>query len=141
MLRLTIGNMLAELAFVCLAMAQSGSGVSPPHCPLCIVEKCENVTLVQASCPGAQLVNDWCGCCRECGRVFGESCGGEYGYLGKCEYRLECTADSSEFLNGVNVSGICTSECITITDNFCYCTCGFQSAYLSITVGEKRVCM
>lgn len=114
MLRLTTGNMLAGLAFVCLAMAQISGGVNPPHCPLCNVEKCENVTVVQESCPDVQLVNDRCGCCKECGRVFGESCGGAYGYLGKCEYKLVCTANSSQFLNGVNVSGICTSKFIAV---------------------------
>lgn len=108
--------MLVRLAFLCLAMeliAQvcgDSSGGSSGTCPLCDVSTCDNETVLQESCPGVQLVNDPCGCCKQCGREFNESCGGAYGYLGKCVPKLKCTVDPSVYLTGVNISGICTSE-------------------------------
>jgi hypothetical protein len=81
----------------------------PPNC-ICDIRRCENVTLVQESCPEAQLVRDTCGCCKICGSRFGEPCGGAYGYLGTCEYGLKCTVDPSEYLNGANISGVCTRK-------------------------------
>lgn len=109
----TFVNMFARLAFVCLAMelvCGDSSGGSSNTCPLCDISTCENETVVQESCPGVKLVNDPCACCKQCGRVFGESCGGAYGYLGKCEPNLKCTVEPSAYLNGANVSGNCTSE-------------------------------
>ena len=105
----------ARLALACIALkltadALGQSATGPMLCPDCDKENCENETLVQESCPDAKLVADPCGCCRVCGRMFGETCGGAYEYLGKCGYELICTADSSEYLYGHNISGICTSK-------------------------------
>ena len=85
-------------------------GVAQPNCPKCDITRCENVTLVQESCPQSQLVNDPCACCSICASRFGEPCGGPYGVAGTCEYDLICTANPMEYLNGVNISGTCTSE-------------------------------
>ena len=100
------------IIFACLALKlaatleNNGSG----SCPLCNVGNCVDEEAVQKSCPDSTLVADPCGCCKVCGRMFGETCGGAYEYLGKCEYHLVCTAKSSEYFNGINVSGICTSK-------------------------------
>ena len=91
---------------VAAALEKNASG----SCPLCNVENCVDEEVVQKSCPDSTLVADPCGCCKVCGRKFGETCGGAYEYLGKCEYHLVCTAKSSEYFSGTNVSGICTSK-------------------------------
>ena len=96
-------------AYLALELAAEVRAQRPPHCPPCDVRRCENTTLVQESCPHAGLVMDTCACCRICGSIFGEPCGGAYGYLGTCEYDLKCTVDPSEYLNGANISGVCTS--------------------------------
>ena len=83
----------------------------PPHCPSCNIRRCENETVLQESCPEAQLVWDTCVCCKICGSRFGEPCGGAYGYLGTCEYGLDCTVEPSIYLSGTNISGECSSEC------------------------------
>ena len=104
-------KILVRLAFACLAMelvaevrGQTGD------CEPCNVSTCENETVLQDSCLGT-IVADPCGCCKQCGRVYGETCGGAFGYLGTCEYGLVCTANKSQYLKGVNISGFCTSEC------------------------------
>ena len=107
---------LARLAFACIALRLyivldvKGQSTTGPLCPECDVATCENETLVQEICPDSTLVADPCGCCKVCGRIFGEPCGGAYEYLGKCEYHLVCTAKRSEYLKGVNISGVCTSK-------------------------------
>ena len=104
----------ARLAFACIALKLAldvrGQSATGQLCPECDVDTCENETLVQESCPDSTLVADPCACCKVCGRTFGETCGGAYEYLGKCEYSLVCTANSAEYFNGVNISGICTSK-------------------------------
>lgn len=102
---------LLAFAYVLTELAvQVWGQVEPPNCPLCNIRECDNDTVVQKSCPGAQLVRDPCGCCKRCGRRFGETCGGAYEYIGRCELNLMCTASPSEYLNGANISGVCTSE-------------------------------
>lgn len=105
-------KILPLFAFACVvlelvALVQGQN--EPPDC-VCNTRLCENETVLQESCPDTELVGDVCGCCKRCGRKFGETCGGAYEYIGRCEYELVCTADQSEYLNGVNISGVCTSE-------------------------------
>ena len=102
--------------FACLALefaARSHGQVRP--CPECVPRLCENVTVLQATCPDRQLVPEPCGCCQMCGSGFGEPCGGPYGSAGICEFGdLICTANPSEFLNGANITGTCTSEYLSV---------------------------
>ena len=113
---LTVAKIIARLAFACIALklVADVQGVGRLDCPLCNVAECENDTTVQERCPDVGLVADACGCCKVCGKKFGEVCGGAYAYLGTCEYdekkKIFCTANRTEYLQGVNVSGICTSE-------------------------------
>ena len=83
--------------------------VEAQYCPLCDITTCENETVLEESCPSG-IVLEPCGCCKICASGFGESCGGAFGVNGTCEYTLICTVDEKQYLNGVNVIGICTSE-------------------------------
>ena len=108
----TMQRVLSPLILACLALKvvvaleinSSGS------CPPCDVRNCDDEEVVQQSCYDSTLVADPCSCCKVCGRMFGETCGGAYEYLGKCEYHLVCTAKPAEYFNGANVSGVCTSK-------------------------------
>ena len=106
-------KILALFAFACVVpelVARVRGQIEPPYCPPCDIRECENDTTLQDSCPDTELLRDECGCCKRCARRFGETCGGLYEEIGRCEHDLVCTADKSEYLNGANISGICTSE-------------------------------
>ena len=105
-------RVLRVLILACLSLkaATVPGNVSPGSCPPCDTSTCDDEGVVQQSCPDATLVSDPCGCCKVCGRMFGETCGGAYEYLGKCEFDLVCTAKPSAYLNGCNISGVCTSK-------------------------------
>lgn len=99
---------IAGLLFVCIvgiALATEASG-----CELCNPALCESEESLRERCPGGSVVTDTCGCCSQCGKLEGEVCGGANGYLGICDYSLKCTANINDFLNGQNISGVCTSE-------------------------------
>lgn len=104
---------IAGLLFVCIvgighvALATEASG---SQCELCNTALCESEESLRERCPGESVVTDPCGCCSQCGKLEGEACGGANGYLGICDYSLKCTADINDFLNGQNISGVCTSE-------------------------------
>ena len=110
---LTATKFLA-FALLALKLAVDVQGRSP--CSFCRVTECEDEAAVQERCPDLPLVANPCACCKECPKKIGEVCGGAYAYLGTCEYdrNIFCTANSSEYLRGVNVSGICTSECVKL---------------------------
>ena len=96
--------MWSLIIFACLMLA-----FVKAECPLCDLTTCMNLTALEESCPN-ELVYEPCGCCRICGSGFGEPCGGAYAVNGTCEYDLKCTADSRQYLNGVDIIGICTSK-------------------------------
>ncbi len=57
-------------------------------------------------CPHG-IVDDPCLHCKTCGKTLGEVCGGAFGTLGLCVEGYVCTADSTKFLDGANITGIC----------------------------------
>lgn len=40
-------------------------------------------------------------------RSLNESCGGQYGFLGRCAEGFRCTADEEDFLDGEDIQGVC----------------------------------
>ena len=123
------------LAFVFLALKLAADVQGQTACTECNVAECENETTVQKRCPDAELVTDPCGCCKICGKKVGEVCGGSYGYLGTCVYdkNVFCTANSSEYLLGVNISGICTSEYVILLYKLRWFSADANCAGLTIT--------
>ena len=109
---LTVVKFFAGVAFV-LALAARTQQTPNTRCPPCDTRQCENETLLLQSCRG-ELVWDSCVCCKQCGRVFGEVCGGAFYSQGMCEYDLKCAANGTDIhdriINGSNINGLCTSE-------------------------------
>ena len=54
-------------------------------CGPCKLDECPDPGV----CRGA-LTEDACGCCFQCARVENETCGGQYGLLGRCDEGLVC---------------------------------------------------
>ena len=54
-------------------------------CGQCKLDECPE----SGNCRGA-LTTDACGCCFQCARVENETCGGQYGLLGRCDEGLVC---------------------------------------------------
>ncbi|KAG5264015.1 hypothetical protein AALO_G00271190 [Alosa alosa] len=55
-----------------------------------LCENCYEVSCVDPTdCKGG-LVPDLCGCCKVCGKLKGERCGGQFGLGGNCEEGLKC---------------------------------------------------
>ncbi|KAL8622788.1 hypothetical protein ACOMHN_026909 [Nucella lapillus] len=59
------------------------------RCPPCRQIHCAITDPKQLDCKGG-VTTGVCGCCPTCARLLGESCGGEYAYLGKCDRGLTC---------------------------------------------------
>ncbi|XP_076221389.1 crimpy isoform X2 [Nomia melanderi] len=55
----------------------------------CVCSPLECEVLTDEDCP-AGLISDPCGCCKECARVEGETCGGPFGFSGSCAAGLQC---------------------------------------------------
>ncbi|KAL0968682.1 hypothetical protein UPYG_G00270140 [Umbra pygmaea] len=59
------------------------------HCPPCERIHCTPRRALMRHCKGG-LATGVCGCCPACARTVGESCGGAWDYLGKCDEGLVC---------------------------------------------------
>lgn len=66
-------------------------------CPDCDRLFCTVRKASKLKCKGGKTT-DICGCCPVCAMQMGESCGGEWNYLGKCDVGLYCKADVSNVL-------------------------------------------
>ena len=71
---------------------------------------------LERSCPG-NLVNEPCACCKICGKVQGEICGGRWGCEGRCVREdangneIRCSVPENDFLSGAtNETGICVRK-------------------------------
>lgn len=59
------------------------------HCPPCERIHCSSRRALKLQCKGG-ITTGVCGCCPACARVVGETCGGTWDYLGKCDEGLVC---------------------------------------------------
>ncbi|KAK6309348.1 hypothetical protein J4Q44_G00208110 [Coregonus suidteri] len=93
------------LVAVAAAVGVSGSETTPRsvaqsqtlqslHCPPCDRIHCTHRRALKLQCKGG-LTTGVCGCCPACARTAGESCGGTWDYLGKCDEALLCVYQDS----------------------------------------------
>uniref|UniRef100_A0A3P8W0P7 Si:ch73-330k17.3 n=1 Tax=Cynoglossus semilaevis TaxID=244447 RepID=A0A3P8W0P7_CYNSE len=59
------------------------------HCPPCERIHCSTRRALKLQCKGG-VTTGVCGCCPVCARTEGETCGGAWDYLGKCDEGLVC---------------------------------------------------
>ncbi|XP_042571574.1 cysteine-rich motor neuron 1 protein-like isoform X2 [Cyprinus carpio] len=59
------------------------------HCPPCERIHCSPRQALKLQCQGG-IATGICGCCPACAKLAGESCGGTWDYLGKCDEGLVC---------------------------------------------------
>lgn len=65
------------------------------HCPSCERIHCSTRRALKLQCKGG-IATGVCGCCPVCARVEGETCGGTWDYLGKCDKGLVCVYQDSD---------------------------------------------
>lgn len=87
------------------------------HCPPCERIHCSPRRALRLRCKGG-ITTGVCGCCPTCAKQAGESCGGTWDYLGKCDEGLVCVYqehnESKEQKPGVEHKGICKSGIYTL---------------------------
>lgn len=83
------------------------------HCPPCERVHCSSRRVLKLQCKGG-VTTGVCGCCPVCARTEGETCGGTWDYLGKCDKGLVCVyQDAAE---EEEHSGICKAGEIMINN-------------------------
>ncbi|TNN87121.1 Venom protein 302 [Liparis tanakae] len=143
-------------------LGPSGSQEAPPgaaqqqqlqalHCPPCERVHCSTRRALKLQCKGG-VTTGVCGCCPVCARAEGESCGGTWDYLGKCDEGLVCVyqdaaADSKGLCKAVidsldpeschpectreycqaNPSGICSARAVSLEQAACHGSCQHTS--------------
>lgn len=90
---------------------------------ICTVESLRCSPCVSSNCPQIRcesprtLVDDICHCCKVCGRIDGEVCGGPYsGGAPRCNSVLTCHLDDP---NDYNSNGICDVSVSVFEASFC----------------------
>ncbi|XP_047451719.1 IGFBP domain-containing protein [Mugil cephalus] len=88
------------LFFASALLGVLGSEETPPdvsqqqqlralHCPPCERIHCSSRRALKLQCKGG-VTTGVCGCCPVCARTEGETCGGTWDYVGKCDEGLVC---------------------------------------------------
>ncbi|KAL7401855.1 hypothetical protein ABVT39_005431 [Epinephelus coioides] len=76
------------------------------HCPPCEQIHCSTQRALKLQCKGG-VTTGVCGCCPVCARAEGETCGGTWDYLGKCDEGLVCVYQDSADKPDAERKGIC----------------------------------
>lgn len=84
------------------------------HCPPCEQIHCSTRRALKLQCKGGVTMGV-CGCCPVCARAEGETCGGRWDYLGKCDEGLACVYQGSDKTSS-DQEGICKTGKITVYD-------------------------
>ena len=106
------------LFFLCASLGVPGSEETPVgdpqqlqalHCPPCERIHCSSRRVLRLQCKGG-VTTGVCGCCPVCARTEGETCGGTWDYLGKCDEGLVCVyQESADDKADAERKGVCTA--------------------------------
>ncbi len=75
------------------------------QCPPCEKIHCTPRKAKRLKCKGG-VTRGICNCCPVCAKTEGESCGGEWNYLGKCDRGLNCEPNENQLIKD-NAEGTC----------------------------------
>ncbi|XP_074533110.1 insulin-like growth factor-binding protein 4 [Halichoeres trimaculatus] len=93
------------------------------HCPPCERIHCSSRRALKLQCKGG-ITTGVCGCCPVCARAEGETCGGTWDYLGKCDEGLVCVyQDSAGDRADTEQKGICKAVIESLDPETCHPEC------------------
>ncbi|KAI3371204.1 hypothetical protein L3Q82_023829, partial [Scortum barcoo] len=93
------------------------------HCPPCERIHCSSRRALRLQCKGG-VTTGVCGCCPVCARQEGETCGGTWDYLGKCDEGLVCVyQDSAADKPDAERKGICEAVIESLDPESCHPEC------------------
>ncbi|XP_037539635.1 IGFBP domain-containing protein [Nematolebias whitei] len=93
------------------------------HCPPCERVHCSSRRALRLQCKGG-VTTGVCGCCPVCARTEGDTCGGTWDYLGKCDEGLVCVYQESDADKPeAERKGICKSVIEALDPESCEPTC------------------
>ncbi|XP_036391472.1 insulin-like growth factor-binding protein 4 [Megalops cyprinoides] len=95
------------------------------HCPPCERIHCTPRRALRLQCKGG-LTTGICGCCPVCARTAGESCGGTWDYLGKCDEGLVCVQDPTNGKPEAEQQGICKEVLNPLETETCRPACSWE---------------
>uniref|UniRef100_A0A668TKX8 Uncharacterized protein n=1 Tax=Oreochromis aureus TaxID=47969 RepID=A0A668TKX8_OREAU len=101
------------------------------HCPPCERIHCSSRRALKLQCKGG-VTTGVCGCCPVCAKTEGETCGGTWDYLGKCDEGLVCVfQDSAAVKPDAERKGICKAGEIQSGTGSQQHLCGLTLVYLA----------
>ncbi|KAG9280970.1 cysteine-rich motor neuron 1 protein-like [Astyanax mexicanus] len=119
-------------------------GLQALHCPPCERIHCSPRRSLKLQCKGG-VNTGVCGCCPTCAKQAGESCGGTWDYLGKCDEGLVCVypQDPSDSKPEEQRKGICKSVLEVLEKDTCRpdCTWEFCQAHPNEICSARSVAM
>ncbi|XP_062316819.1 IGFBP domain-containing protein [Osmerus eperlanus] len=96
------------------------------HCPSCERIHCAPRRALKLQCKGG-VTTGICGCCPACARTVGESCGGTWDYLGKCDKGLVCVyQESTDGKPDAEQNGICKAALESLDVESCRPECTLE---------------
>ncbi|XP_017341040.1 IGFBP domain-containing protein [Ictalurus punctatus] len=96
------------------------------HCPPCERIHCSPRRALRLQCKGG-VTTGVCGCCPACAKQAGESCGGTWDYLGKCDEGLVCVyLEPTESKPEAEHKGICKSVLEVLERDACRPDCTWE---------------
>ncbi|KAK1887608.1 Venom protein 302 [Dissostichus eleginoides] len=94
------------------------------HCPPCERIHCSTRRALKLQCKGG-ITTGVCGCCPVCARAEGDTCGGTWEYLGKCDEGLLCVYQESgaEDKPDAERRGVCKAVIESLDPESCHPEC------------------
>lgn len=92
------------------------------HCPPCERIHCSPRHALRLRCKGG-VTTGVCGCCPVCARTEGESCGGTWDYLGKCDQGLVCVHEEESGQEKTERTGVCKPVIEPVESENCHPEC------------------
>ncbi|KAK2917708.1 IGFBP domain-containing protein [Channa argus] len=93
------------------------------HCPPCEQIHCSSRRALKLQCKGG-VTTGVCSCCPVCARTEGETCGGTWDYLGKCDEGLVCVyQDAADDKPDGERKGICRAVIEPLDTDNCHPEC------------------